>query len=208
MASRTRGPQGLIRGTARSAFQRFNRLYAIRRNVRVGRDVHIGTGTILEAPHELVVESDVYIGKYCTIECDGRIGVGTLIANQVGLIGRNDHDHRALGRTMRQAPWIGDRDAAATARSQQLTIEGDVWSGYGAIVLSGITIGRGAVVAAGAVVTRDVARYAIVVGVPARQIAVRFSPTEIVRHEAILGLPAHERTPIREGPDGGLRPLA
>ena len=43
---------------------------------------------MLEAPQSLVVEDDVYIGKYCTIECDGRIGAGTIIANTVGLIGR------------------------------------------------------------------------------------------------------------------------
>jgi acetyltransferase-like isoleucine patch superfamily enzyme len=190
------GPPGRLRGAARVVFQAVNRRYAVRRNVRVGHDVHVGIGTIIEAPRELVIEPDVYIGKYCTIECDGRIGSGTLIANQVGLIGRSDHDYRAIGRTMRHAPWVGEPGHAGPGASERLFIEGDCWIGFGAVVLSGLTLGRGAIVAAGAVVTRDVPRYAIVAGVPARQVGSRFSPEEITRHEAALGLPTSERTPI------------
>lgn len=51
----------------------------------------------------------------------------------------------------------------------------DVWLGYGATILSGVRIGQGAVVAAGAVVTSDVPAYAIVGGVPAKVIRYRFS---------------------------------
>ena len=50
----------------------------------------------------------------------------------------------------------------------------DVWVGHGAIILPGRTIGTGAIVAAGAVVTRDVPPYAIVGGVPAQVIKWRF----------------------------------
>ena len=81
----------------------------------VGRGVHFGVGTVVEAPRQLVIEDDVYIGKYCTIECDGRIGRGTIIGNQVGLVGRTDHDYRVVGRLMRDAPWVGDPDFARLA---------------------------------------------------------------------------------------------
>jgi acetyltransferase-like isoleucine patch superfamily enzyme len=64
-----------------------------------------------------------------------------------------------------------------------------VWIGYGAIVLSGVTIGRGSIVAAGAVVSSDVSRYSIVAGVPAKEVAKRFSLDDIQRHEEILGIP-------------------
>ncbi len=193
------GPDGGMRGLARRAFQVFNRRYAIRRHVSVGRRVHLGIGTVVEAPRQLVIEDDVYIGKYCTIECDGRIGRGTILGNQVGLVGRTDHDYRAVGRLMRDAPWVGDPDFARPAAENRLDVEGDAWIGYGAVVLSGLTIGRGAIVAAGAVVTQDVARYAIVAGVPARQVGTRFQPDEIERHEAALGLPAADRTPRPAG---------
>ncbi len=58
-----------------------------------------------------------------------------------------------------------------------IVVEDDVWIGYGATILSGVHIGRGAVIAAGAVVTKDVDAYAIAGGVPAKVIRYRFSET-------------------------------
>lgn len=57
----------------------------------------------------------------------------------------------------------------------------DVWIGAGAQVLSGVTIGDGAIVAAGAIVTHDVAPYAVVAGNPARLIRYRFGPDRIAQ---------------------------
>lgn len=53
---------------------------------------------------------------------------------------------------------------------EDIVIEDDVWIGYGAQILPGITIKRGAVIGAGAVVTKDVREYTIVAGVPAKEI--------------------------------------
>ena len=60
-----------------------------------------------------------------------------------------------------------------------VVIEDDVWIGEHASILAGITIGTGSIVAAGAVVTKDVAPYSIVAGVPAREIRKRFSDENI-----------------------------
>jgi acetyltransferase-like isoleucine patch superfamily enzyme len=60
-----------------------------------------------------------------------------------------------------------------------VVIGNDVWIGFGATILAGVKIGDGAIVAAGAVVTKDVAPYAIVGGVPANTIKYRFSEDEI-----------------------------
>ena len=60
-----------------------------------------------------------------------------------------------------------------------IVIDDDVWIGYGAKIMSGVHIGQGAVVAAGAVVTKDVPPYAIVGGVPAKVIKYRFEPEMI-----------------------------
>lgn len=59
--------------------------------------------------------------------------------------------------------------------NQHITIEDDVWIGTNAVILPNVTIGRGAIVGAGAVVSKDVEPYAIVGGIPAKKIKARFS---------------------------------
>jgi acetyltransferase-like isoleucine patch superfamily enzyme len=60
-----------------------------------------------------------------------------------------------------------------------VAIGNDVWIGYGVIILPGITIGDGAILAAGAVITKDVMPYSIVAGVPAKEIRKRFNDEQI-----------------------------
>ncbi len=164
----------------RLLWQLVYRRYAVRANVSIGRGVHLGLGTVLWAPKALTIGDNVYIGKGCTIECDGTMGSGVLIGNRVGIVGRKDHDMHAIGIPIRRAPWVGDPDGP---RNDPVEIGDDVWIGYGAVVLSGVTVGRGAVVAAGAVVTTDVPPYGIVAGNPAELVGVRFSEDERCVHE-------------------------
>jgi len=168
---------------ARSIHQRLTRAYGVRRNVQVGQRFHLGAGSILWAPRSLVIGDDVYVGKGCTLEVDGRIGSGTLIANRVGIVGRCDHDIKQVGTPVRLSRWVGDHPQDL---SDPVEIGEDCWIGYGATVLSGVKVGRGAVVAAGAVVTRDVAPYAIVAGNPAGAVGARFTPEQQAEHEAML----------------------
>lgn len=73
-------------------------------------------------------------------------------------------------------------------------VEDDVWLGQRSVIMAGVRIGRGAIVASGAVVTRDVKPYSIVGGVPARVIRKRFEdPADIEIHDAML------REPWRSG---------
>ena len=65
-------------------------------------------------------------------------------------------------------------------------IEDDVWTGANVTILKGVTIGRGCVIAAGAVVTKSTPPYSIVGGVPARVLKYRFPPDQIEKHEEIL----------------------
>jgi virginiamycin A acetyltransferase len=80
------------------------------------------------------------------------------------------------------AGWASTMDVVMSAPSRGDTIVGhDVWLGYSALVLPGVRIGHGAVVAAASVVARDVPPYAIVVGNPARVVRSRFSEEDVER---------------------------
>lgn len=155
-------------------------------NVKIGTNFHLGLFSYVSNSRELTIGNDVYVGKFCSIQCNGRIGDGVLIANNVGIVGRRDHDMRALGVLVRNAPWVGNTSKLAEDPRNSVDIGDDVWIGYGAIVLSGVKIGRGAIIAAGATVFEDVAPYDIVSGNPAVVISRRFNQIQIAEHEAAL----------------------
>ncbi|MGC3973859.1 MAG: DapH/DapD/GlmU-related protein [Nitrospira sp.] len=70
-------------------------------------------------------------------------------------------------------------------------IEDDAWIGFGAVIMAGVQIGRGAIIGAGSVVTKSVPAYEIHAGVPAKKIGERFTDREDrLRHDAILDGPA------------------
>ncbi len=175
-----------------SIWMAVKRLVSVRENVSVGQRFHVGFGSIISATKHLKIGDDVYVGKYCTIQCDGEIGRGTLIANNVGIIGRRDHDFRQVGTVISRAAWIGTDANLQNDPMNEIRIGEDVWIGYGAIIFSGVTIGRGAIVSAGSVVKHDVGAYDIVSGNPAVPMARRFPDDEtIAAHErGIADIPA------------------
>jgi len=111
------------------------------------------------------------IGKFCSIASGVSIGPGVHKTD-----GLSTHPVFYLY-NVTLIKKFSDRDLFIT--SKRTTIGHDVWIGEKAIVLDGVTIGIGAIIAAGAVVTKDVAPYAIVGGVPAKQIKFRFKESEI-----------------------------
>jgi len=157
-----------------------------KRNIKIGKNTTFGRGTVFWAPNKINIGNNVYIGKYCTIQADIEIGNDVIVANNVGLIGRYDHDYSKIGVNIKDAPWIGSANYKFKGVNQKITINNDVWVGFGAILLTGIEIGRGAIIAAGSVVTRDVPPYAIVIGNPAQIKGYRFNEDEIKKHEKLL----------------------
>lgn len=151
------------------------------RYLKYGKNLHLGANVRLWAPNSLSIGDNVYIGKDVHIECDTAIGNNVLIANRVGFVGRNDHDFNVIGVPVRFSPWIGANNS--NLNPSKVEIGEDVWIGFGAIVLSGVKIGKGSIVGAGSVVVKDLPEYSIAVGVPAKRIGSRFSPDDIARHE-------------------------
>ena len=69
---------------------------------------------------------------------------------------------------------------------KDVVIEGDSWFGINVTILAGVTIGRGSVIAAGAVVTKSCPPYSIIGGVPAKVLKFRFTVDEVMEHERLL----------------------
>ena len=152
-----------------------------------GVDLHVGSRPRLWAPEHLEIGDHSYLGHDVSIETNCRIGRHVLIANRVALVGRRDHDFKTVGVPVRFGHWVGSERTPSRFRSDAVQIEDDAWIGFGAILLSGVRIGRGAVIAAGSVVKSDVPAYVIVGGNPAAAIGQRFSSAdEIARHEAMI----------------------
>lgn len=80
---------------------------------------------------------------------------------------------------------ITDRDKPV-GHDLDVVVEEDVWIGCNVTLLAGITVGRGAIVAAGAVVCKDIPPYSICGGVPAKFIKFKWSKEEIIEHEKRL----------------------
>ncbi|TCK30058.1 hypothetical protein EV667_0144 [Ancylobacter aquaticus] len=139
---------------------------------------------------------EVELGDYSYVVNDSdiayaRIGRFTSIAAMTRINPGNHPMQRASQShfTYRASAYFDDAqdepEFFAWRRAQGVTIGHDVWIGHGAIVLPGRRIGDGAVIAAGAVVTKDVAPYTIVAGVPARPVRERFPAAIAARLQAL-----------------------
>lgn len=161
-------------------------LLAPRRKISIGKNTTFGRGTVFWAPNKMTIGNNVYIGKYCTLQADMEMGNNIDIANNVGLIGKYDHDYSKVGVSIKDAPWIGDVSYDFKGKDQKIIIDDDVWIGFGSVVFTGVHVHRGAIIAAGSIVTKDVPSYAIVAGSPARIKGYRFTNEQIIEHEKVL----------------------
>lgn len=144
----------------------------------LGRYTEVQTGAVLR---NVVLGDYSYVTRFCDI-ANARIGKFANIASFVR-IGATDHPmSRATLHhfTYRAGDYWDDAEPEAAffeARAARLAHLGhDVWIGHGAMIRPEVTVGHGVVVAMGAVVTKDVAPYAIVAGNPARPVRDRHPP--------------------------------
>lgn len=126
---------------------------------------------------DLIAGEYSYIGPGCSICPKVVIGDFVLLGPRVVITG-SDHSYDKPGVPM---IFSGRPTLPIT------TIESDVWIGDGCLIMSGITIGRGSIIAARSVVTRDVPPYCVYGGVPAKEIKRRFSTCEeTIVHDQML----------------------
>lgn len=124
--------------------------------------IHVGNGTygaLYILMHDK--KTNVFVGNYCSI------------ADDVTFIPAADHEQINVSTYPFKVKYCGV-DCEATSRGD-IVIDDDVWIGHGVTILSNVHVGRGAILAAGAVITSDVPPYAVVGGIPAKVIRYRFS---------------------------------
>ena len=126
---------------------------------RIGRHVSFIKGMKVE------MGNNVQFGPYCSVSADVSFGNNILMAGHVYFVGKNDHTFNVPG----QLIWNGER-----GKDNPTIVEDDVWIGYNSIIMGGVRIGRGSIVAAVSVVTKDVPPCEIWGGNPARKIRSRF----------------------------------
>lgn len=124
----------------------------------------IGRYTTFQGSGKIVFGRRSYCNSFCLFGANELISIGSdvMIADAV-CIRDSDHIYSDLDRPMSVQGIV----------SSPVIIEDDVWVGRAVIILRGVRIGRGSIIAAGAVVTKDVERYSIVGGVPASVIGRR-----------------------------------
>ncbi len=147
--------------------------------VSIGAKTLIGAKIVLEkAGATVTIGNEVYIGA-SSIICANKIVFGNNILVAWGAV-FYDHDSHSLDYTLRQqdikAVYAAFESHSgnflatknwAVVNSKPIVIEDNVWIGMNALVLKGVTIGEGAIVAAGSVVTKDVPPFTVVGGNPA-----------------------------------------
>jgi acetyltransferase-like isoleucine patch superfamily enzyme len=158
--------------------------------IRLGDDVALdGVSSLIAAKlHDaplFEVGNHVFLGHQLTVSVAERVTIGSdvLVSDRVMIA---DNDGHPLDPARRAAGQPVD-----VASVRPVTIEDGAWVGTRAVILKGVTVGRGAVVAAGAVVTKSVPPYALVAGNPARVVKddVRDHPEEAVAALAGAGSP-------------------
>lgn len=143
--------------------------------IKYGKNAHVQWSTTFWAPQRKIqLGNNVGIGFNCVVRSDLTIGNDVLIAPHVAMLSRYTHRYDVVGTSILQSPR-GDKG--------EIVIEDDVWIGFGAIILSGVRIGRGSVIAAGAIVRNDVPSYSILIPRQECVLKSRFSPEEIEEHE-------------------------
>ena len=135
---------------------------SIRKNVHLAGNVSVGRGTFFNGPAELRSgTAKIEMGSFCSCAS----GLTIVCSN---------HPISKPSTYYTRAGSYADVFAVEVDEVESVRVGSDVWVGHGCTILKGVSIGHGAILGAGAVVTKDVEPYSIVGGVPACHIRHRF----------------------------------
>lgn len=131
---------------------------------KMGRKVLIRSGVRIDYPENIEIDDFSGVNDYCFIEggVSVKIGKWVRLGPHVSILTMN-HVYQSRKIPIKQQGL----------EKKPVVIDDDVWIGINSVILPGVTIGKGAVVAAGSIVTKDVEPYSIVGGIPAKHIKMR-----------------------------------
>ena len=168
-------PEPRIHPTAELKSCRLGRHVSIGERV-ILREVTVGDYSYFERHGEAIYTA---VGKFCSIAANVRINALDHPLERITT-------HKVSYRPNEYFKYLGvDQPFREKRRAKPVAIGNDVWIGHGAVVMPGVIIGDGAVVGANAVVTKPVAAYEIVAGVPARRLRMRFPENIAARLRAL-----------------------
>lgn len=163
-----------------SLFAKIDNKSAISRKARVYGNVQVTSSSMGDYSYigrnSRLIHADV--GKFCSISGETKIGMGTHTLDKISTSpifteAKNGTKHS----------WV---KVSAINPFKRVKVGNDVWIGVRTMVMGGVTIGDGAVIGAGSIVTKDIPPYAVVAGVPAKVIRYRFPQEQI---DALLDSP-------------------
>ena len=131
---------------------------------KIGKNVVIYPGVWITPGRNLIIEDNVDLAKDVLITTTGGVFIGerTLIGYRTQILSSNH-----------SIPLVGEHFPISGDQHKPIMIAKDVWVGANSIILPGVTIGEGAVIGAGSIVTKNIPKYAIAVGNPAKVIKYR-----------------------------------
>ncbi len=143
--------------------------------ITIGKNTHIrGKLLIFNYGGEIKIGDDCYIGAGTRIWSGKSVIIGNnvLISHDVNIVDTNSHEINHIERANRYKELVinGHWDSQGSIETEPIVIKDDAWISFGASILKGVSVGKGSIIAANSVVTKDVSDWTMVAGNPAKPI--------------------------------------
>lgn len=181
-----KGSSVIITDTATLSTSSSNGLIILEGNNYLGKDVEIGAASLI------IIGQNTSIQHRCILLGDIEIGANCLFADNVYISsGRHYFDLMPEMCIKDQDEYVMQDAKLSKSHSQKIIIGEDCWIGTNAVIMSGITIGKGTIIGANSVITKDVPPYSIVGGIPGKTLKKRleFEPPDFINYKENKYLP-------------------